>query len=137
MTSKEKNFELNDESMVELGLRYPKEEARDPSVWNKSSKEKNILKKLRRISSLNDSYFHNTPRKSIPVKAKLIIYLKNNNKFKNTVYSTTCWQHEIDDILSRYSQYDKNLKYNKSIVIKYVYNGKTYNPEERPFWSWK
>lgn len=95
---------------------------RDPDVWTKTPKEKKALKSLRKLYK-KKMYFHIAPPKHIPVYGTLIVQLKKNNKFPNTTYSMKCWQHEIGGILEYYGT-----------VAKYSYNGKTYKPEERPFW---
>lgn len=125
---------VHDEAlMIELGIHPPKAAPRDPSVWTKTPKEKRLLATMRRIHK-GEMHFNMAPVKSIPVRAKLIIQLKKNRRFPHTTYSTTCWQHQIDNILSRY--YEKNRKTGcmESVVSKYVYNGRTYKPDERPFW---
>lgn len=123
----------DDELMIALGIRPPHLIPRDPSVWTKTPREKKLLKSLRKIHK-GRIYFHSIPRKSIPVRAKLIVQLKKNKKFPYTTYSTECWQHEIGDILFRYYQTNKNTGFSESLVSKYIYNGKTYSPNERPFW---
>ena len=124
----------DDEQMIELGIRPPHIIPRDKDVWTKTSYEKKSLK-IERNKHKRTIHFHSIPQKSIPVKAKLIIYLKKNKKFPYTVYSTECMQHKIGDVLSNY--YSKNQKtgYNECLVSKYSYNGKTYLPSERPFWA--
>lgn len=119
----------NDELMISLGIRPPHLIQRNPSVWKKSEQEKKILKSRRRIHK-REMHFNSVPQKSIPVIAKLIIYLRKNNQFSRTTYSTKCWQHDVDDILSNYR--DSNS--GESLVLKYVYNNITYQPNERPFW---
>lgn len=99
-------------------------EGRDDSVWTKDPYQKHILK-IQRALCKNKLTPGSPPIKPIPVKAKLIIYLKKNNKYPNTTYSTECWMHDINRIL---------LRYDKNLILKYSYNGKTYKPEERPFW---
>lgn len=123
----------DDELMIELGIRPPHVSPRDSNVWTKTPYEKRILK-AERCKHREKIHFNISPRKSIPVRAKLIIYLKSNKKFSNTVYSTECWQHEIGDILSNYYAKNRKTGYNEYLVSKYTYNGKTYSPEERPFW---
>lgn len=126
----------DDELMVELGIRLPDLAPRDESVWTRTLYEKRILHS-ERCRHKERIHFHSKPRKSIPVKAKLIIQLKKNKKFPNTTYSTTCWQHEIGNILSMFTKKDHKTGYNECLVSKYVYNGKTYEPNERPFWPGK
>lgn len=121
------------ELMIELGIHPPYAVPRDPSVWTKTPYEKRVLRS-ERCKHKERIHFHTVPRKSIPVRAKLIIYLKKNKKFPNTTYSTKCWQHEIGDILFRYYQINKKTGVSESLVSKYIYNGKTYSPNERPFW---
>lgn len=123
----------DDALMVKLGLRSPMLEPRDKSVWSKTPNERRLLKTLRR-SSKEIIHFHTIPRKSIPVRARLIIQLKKNNKFSKTTYSTECWQHEIDNILLNYYQRNKKNGMNECLIDHYKYNGKTYDPNERPFW---
>lgn len=105
---------------------------RDPSVWTKTLHEKHILRTLSKLKG--DTHFHTTPKKIIPVKDKLIIYLTKNNKFSKTTYSRECWQHEIPELLSKYTNYVKD-KGNVSLVLKYFFNGITYGPKETPFWN--
>ena len=98
----------NDELMVKEGLRQPKLEPRDESVWTKTPNEKRILRSVRVKSGLRTSI---VPTKSIPVRDKLIIYLEKNNIYPKTTISTECWQHEISGIISNYMIIDrKNSK---------------------------
>lgn len=119
--------------MIELGIHLPDRTPRDKSVWTKTPYEKRILK-VERHKHKKRIYFHIPPHKSIPVRAKLIIYLKKNKKFAYTTYSTECWQHEIGEILSKYHSKNNKTGYDECLVVKYVYNGKTYSSNERPFW---
>lgn len=126
----------NDELMVKEGLRQPKLEPRDESVWSKTPNEKRILRSVRDKSKLHTSVI---PTKSIPVRSKLIIYLEKNNVYPKTTISTECWQHEISEIISNYMIVDKkNSKKDKTvyknIVLKYSWNGKTYRNNELPIW---
>lgn len=123
----------DDALMVELGIRPSMLAPRDKSIWSKTSNERRLLKTLRR-SSKERIYFHSIPERSIPVRAKLIIYLKKNNKFPKTTYSTECWQNEIRSILLNYYQRNKKTGTNECLVSKYAYNDKTYGPNEKPFW---
>lgn len=122
----------DDELMVSLGIRFPLFSHRDESVWSKTPNEKRLLRQVRDNSE--KIHFNIYPRKIIPVKSRLIIYLKKNKKFPNTTYSTKCWQHEVGDILLKYHSHNKNTGKDENLVSKYVYNGKTYCPEQRPFW---
>lgn len=119
------------ELMIALGIHPPYMNERDPNVWCKSNYERKILKSLRRSSpSLRCS---SIPKKSIPVRAKLIIRLVKNDIYPNTTYSTECWMHEIGDIIQNYFRTTKvGLK--ECLIDTYSYNGKTYRPHERPFW---
>lgn len=123
----------NDALMVELGIRPAMLSPRDKTVWTKTPNERRLLKSLRR-SSKGRIHFHSVPEKSIPVRTKLIIQLVKNDKFPKTTYSTECWQHEIKNILLQYYKRNKKTGVNECLVSKYTYNGKTYAPNERPFW---
>lgn len=134
--SKEKNSTVdvhNEALMVELGIHPPKVASKDPNVWNKTPKERKLLKALRK-SHKGTIHFNSIPDKVIPVQAKLIIQLKKNNKFPNTTYSYNCWMHQIDEILSHYSQYNTSKKCNETLVNWYAFNGQKYNSGDRPFW---
>lgn len=124
----------DDELMIKLGIRPPHAAPRDKSVWTRTQYEKKILKS-ERCKHKGDSHFHSVPQKSIPVRARLIIYLKKNKKFPHTTYSTECMQHEIGNILPNYYMENYKTKCNECLIAKYVYNGKTYAPDERPFWQ--
>jgi hypothetical protein len=122
----------NDDVMRENGLIRPRlQEPRDMSVWSRTLQERVTLRKFKRHGH---SHFHTSPAKFIPVYGKLIITLKKNNKFANTVYSVKCHQHSIPDIISRYCVKNKNGDY-INVVSKYYWNGKTYSPREVPFWQ--
>lgn len=122
----------DDLQMVELGIRPPLLAERDKSAWTKTARDKKLLKKLRRGNS--NCHFGTVPIKPIPVKGKLIIYLKKNNVFPKTTYSTECWQHEISNILMKYF-YTAKSGVSHYLVMKYEFNGKSYLPNERPFWK--
>lgn len=121
----------DDALMVNLGIRPPYRSLRDPNVWEKTPKEK---LQLRQARIKKRTHFGIAPRKSIPVRARLIIQLKKNKKFSKTTYSIVCWQHEIDRILAHFYWWNKQTKSAEDLVLKYVYNGRTYLPQERPFW---
>lgn len=112
----------DDELMVNLGIRLPKYEN---VVWDKTAKEKKEIKHRR--SKFEDPHFRSYKRVSTPVVADLIIYLKKNDKFPNTTYSDKCELSKVRNILNFY-------KSNKAEILKYCYNGKTYMPEEDPFY---
>lgn len=120
----------DDALMVKLGIFPPINTQKDLSVWTKSKQEKKILKSLRFKSKM---HFGCPPRKTIPVKDKLIIQLKKNKQFPYTTYSIICYMHQIDSILDFFCQKNNNAKVN--VVAKYTFNGKTYLPNERPFWN--
>lgn len=113
----------DDALMVKLGMQPPTLEPKDPSVWTKTPEERKALRVLRRKHK-GKMHFHTIPIKPIPVRAKLIIQLKNNKVFDKSTYSTECYMHQVGEILSKYSNF----------IIKYSYNGTTYKPYERPFW---
>ncbi len=119
----------NEALMIELGIHPHKATPRDPSVWTKSKQEKKILQTLRCVhkGKMHLSVF---PCKVIPVQAKLTIQLKKNKQFSNTTYSIVCYMHQIGGILNFFRD-----RQNKSVVAKYTFNGKTYMPNERPFWK--
>jgi len=123
----------DDALMVELGIRPPKAVPRDSSVWTKTLKEKKLLASMK-SQHKGRMHFSIAPTRIIPVRAKLIIQLKKNRIFPHTTYSTICWQHQISDILSRYYIVNKKTKCIEPIVSKYYYNGRTYKPNELPFW---
>lgn len=121
----------DDAQMVELGIRPPLLPMRDEAVWTKTSRDRKLLRKLK--CSQGHTHFGTIPIKPIPVKDKLIVYLKKNNVFPKTTYSTECWQHEIGDILMKYIHTSKSGN-SHNLVMKYEFNGKSYLPNERPFW---
>ena len=122
----------DDDLMVSLGIRPPHLQPRDPSLWQKSSAEKKLLKKLRRKNVRLSTGC--SPSKVIPVKAKLIIYLKKNKTFPKSTYSSLCWQHNIPRVLSRYALVNRKTGVATNLVSKYYYNGKTYKYGTFPFW---
>lgn len=126
----------DDDVMREMGLFRPFDlTPRDESVWTKTPQEKRMLKKVRRSCKNKDMHFHDVPKKVKKVRCKLIINLFKNKHFSKTTYSTECWQHEIPTILAKYHVTDRKTGYSKSIVRKYSWNGKTYNPTDLPFWG--
>ena len=123
----------DDAQMVELGIRPPSLAPRDPSVWTKTPYKKRI-KKTQRRKQKGRKYFHSSPTKHIPERTRLIVQLKRNKKFPKSTYSSECNMHEIGSILSKYYQWNKRDKCTECLIVKYSYNGKTYQPWERPFW---
>lgn len=124
----------DDALMVELGIHPRPATPRDPSVWSKSKQEKKILRTLR-CAHKGKMHLGAPSRKVIPVRAKLIVQLKKNKQFPYTTYSTICDMHQIGDILNFFHQWDRQNKTMVSVVAKYTFNGKTYAPNERPFWK--
>lgn len=126
----------DDDVMREMGLFRPFDQTpRDESVWSKTPQEKRMLKKVRHSCKDRDMHFHSIPRKPIRVRCKLIINLFKNKHFNKTTYSTECWQHEIQEILAKYHVLNRKTGYYESVVRKYSWNGKTYNPTDLPFWG--
>lgn len=124
----------NDDLMVSLGIRVPKCESRDKSVWTKTFNERRLLKTVK-YSSGTIGHFYSIPQTKIPVRDKLIIYLKNNKKYPKTTYSIECWQHEIAEIIGNYRVFNKHSNLNENVVLKYVWNGRTYSVGTLPFWK--
>ena len=125
----------NDALMISLGIRPPHLSPKDESVWTKSAYERRIVKTCKN-SSKEDCHFHSIPNKSIPVFAKITVQLHKNSKFPNSTYSKEIWQHEIPEYLSKFYVTNKN-NVTSCLFDKYTYNGKTYSPEERPYWPGK
>ena len=120
--------------MVELDIHSRPVTPRDPSVWTKSKQEKKVLRTLR-CTYKSKMHLGASPRKVIPVRAKLIVQLKKNKQFPHTTYSTICGMHQIGDVLNFFHQWDHQNKMMVNVVAKYTFNGKTYTPNERPFWK--
>lgn len=126
----------DDDVMREMGFFRPFNQAsRDESVWTKTPYERRILKKMRHSCKSGDMHFHSVPKKVMRVRCKLVINLFKNKRFSKTTYSTECWQHEIPEILAKYHVTDRKTGYSTSIVRKYSWNGKIYNPSDLPFWG--
>lgn len=125
----------DDELMVSLGIHLPNVTPRDPEVWTKTNKEKNLLRKLR--NKFKNVYMSGsiTRQKPIPFHGKLIVRIKPDKRFvsidkngnhnmKTTFsYDNVC-QSEIPTILSKFS----------GLIIYYTYFGKEYKYNELPFW---
>ena len=144
-TKEERVNVYNNEEMVALGIRKPKVSPRDPNVWTKTLEEKAKARVAKNSikAQFSSGWGHST--KSIPVRGKLVVYIKPSNKFcmidkntgkkiKKTVYSHNCGQSDIPNILSKYMEKDDKLNMSYSLVTKYSWNGKTYNSKEVPFW---
>lgn len=125
----------NDALMVALGIRHDILDPRDENVWVKTPNEKRILKNAKHSSREDDDHFSVIPNQFIPVWGKLVIYLKKNNKYPKTTYSTECWQNDIASILSKYQAYNKKTESSSSVILKYSWNGKTYKLGTLPFWK--
>lgn len=127
-------IDVHDDDVVRAyGIWRPYNQAmRDPSVWTKTPNERRLLKRLRK-SFKGRIHFHTIPKKHIRLYDKLIINLYKNKKFNKTTYSTKCWQHEIPEVLARYRVEDPKTGFSTSVVRKYIWNGKAYNPDDLPF----
>lgn len=129
----------NDDEMRANGLWRPFDATpRDPNVWTKTKKEKEAVK-IMRNKWKNRGHFPYIGTKPVYIKAKLIIYLsKEKNKYKGfdkSVISTECYLHNVGNVLSKYVVWNKKLKCSENLVLKYSFNGRTYTPNERPFWE--
>lgn len=123
----------DDNIMRDMGILRPVSQApRDESVWTKTAQERRLLKKLRHTCK-KDMHFKSAPHKIIRFRCKLIINLYKNKHFSKTTYSTECWQHEIPSILAKYQIVDRKTGWATSVVRKYSWNGKTYDPRNLPF----
>lgn len=119
----------NDAAMVKTGIRMPVYNGRDMSVWSKTKEEKKKLRRMRNNISLKRSF----PKKSsVPVLAKLIVYLRKNKTFDKTTYSQVCAMSRIPEILRFFVGKSGN-----NLVSKYIYNGKEYQPDQLPYWYGK
>lgn len=123
----------SDNEMMKYGVyRAGEYLGRDESVWKRTPHERRILKNITKPRKIYP--FNTKPHKIIPVRGKLIIMLNKNKKFSKPTYSIECWQHEIPDLLMKYYRTDKNKKV-ISLVNKYSFLGRTYSPNELPFWN--
>lgn len=128
--NKVKPVDTNDQvMMIKEGLHPNYADKRHPDVWTKTAKEKETLKQLKHYFGKGMSGNWSSPRKSIPVPGKLIVYMR-----KGGTKSFKCMQHNIPDILNSSSMIGdpRDLRSN---VLKYKWNGKTYNTNELPFWQ--
>ena len=119
---KEESVNVHDqELMIELGIHPPYREIYD---FSKTPKEKADLLTYKRKDG-RGFYTRGVYKKpySIPVYDKLIIYVKEDG-----TRSINCGQSDIPDILFR-------LKKDKKTVLKYQWNGRTYQSNEIPFWK--
>lgn len=129
----------NDDEMRANGLWRPfNATPRDPSVWTKTKKEKEAVKSMR-AQWKNRGHFPYLGKKRTNIRAKLVVYLsKDKNKYKGfdkSTISTECYLHNIDNVLSKYIVWNKRFRCPENLVLKYSFNGRTYSPNERPFWE--
>ena len=119
---KEESVNVHDqELMIELGIHSPYREIYD---FSKTPKEKAELLDCKHRDG-KGFYTRGVYKKpySIPVYDKLIIYTKESG-----TKSINCGQSDIPDILYR-------LKKDKKTILKYQWNGRTYQSNEIPFWK--
>ena len=119
---KEESVNVHDQAlMIELGIHPPYRQFYD---FSKTQQEKSKLKKCKNKDGRGfyTRGFHSKPY-SIPVYGKLIIYVKEDG-----TKSISCGQSDIPDILYR-------LKKDKKTILKYQWNGRTYQNNEIPFWK--
>lgn len=128
----------DDAFLVAEHLRQPSVKPRDPNVWTKTPKERKLWKKFRRVPAPN--YNWPEPVKTIDIPGTLVVYVKGGNfttgklnpktkkPIPKTTFSHKCIQSDIPYILGKY-------KTPKSEVLKYSWNGKTYSPDNLPFWE--
>lgn len=107
----------NDNLLIDLGIRLPNYIR---PVFNKTRKEKELLKKLR---TKHDKFYSvkNKNSKQIPCYGKLIVYTKRK---VHSTCSYKCYQYEISDVLK--------TMHPENDVIKYWWNGYTYFPSYTP-----
>lgn len=136
----------NHELMVFLGMQQPSYEGRDPSVWSKTPAERKQLAQLksRCTTILPNGWPADEPR--LHFYSNLIVRIRPSNKFKfrdkhGNEQKKTYFSHknvclsDIQNVLSKY--YVWKDKARQSLVISYVWNGKTYSPNELPNIRWK
>lgn len=121
----------NDDVMREMGFLRPFPVTPRES-WKKTPAERRALRKYRHMFK-GDGHFHNIPSKFTKVRSKLIINLYKNKKFSKTTYSIECWQDDIPQILSEFQMENRKTGVSTSLVRKYSWNGKTYDPRTLPF----
>ena len=102
--------------MVELGIRLPKWY---PVFFDYSDKK--LLRKERVKHKKDIMSRWAGPIKHIPFYGKLIVYTTSKNK---TTFSHKCGQSDIPRILGIHDKNDE--------VLKYTWNGKTYNKTTLP-----
>ena len=138
----------NLEEMIELGYRNPLV-PRDQSVWTKTASEKKALKRAKKIFKgyqfISEWGYKKHP---IPYCDKLIIELVKCPKFlkrkgyspNHLTFTYECGQSDISEILAKFAIDEYNEKREiigtKSLVRRYKWNGRYYEPTELPFWYW-
>ena len=123
----------DDAVMREMGFTRFERIPRDESVWTKTPRERQLLKKLRHTLKGLDLHFHSVPSKRGTVRAKLIVQLKSNDVFSKSTYSQECLNTHISDVLEKFKVIDPVTGWSESVVTKYSYNGRTYAPNELPY----
>ena len=136
----------NHELMVFLGMHNPYYGGRDPKVWSKTTAERKLLKQLkaRCTTILPNGWPHTEPRSKF--SGNLIVRIRPSNKFKfkdkhGNEQKKTYFSHQnvcetdIPNILAKY--YVWKDKARQTLVISYIWNGKTYSYNELPNIRWK
>lgn len=137
---KNKKKSVKKEENRHVNIRDPKVRKEIGLIWEeprfvmpirtKTKHEREVLRNAKNSIRKEDMHFHTAPYKYSTVKAKLIIYLKPNKDFEKTTYSKECSLSQIAEILSNY----RRKKNNESLIAKYSYDGKTYQPNTYPYW---
>lgn len=126
----------DDDVMRAMGFLRPfNQSPRDKSVWTKTTREREALKKAKsayKRHSHFDGHCGTAPRKTGLLRAKLIIQLKKNKEYPKTTYSYICLNTAIDDILDKFKVLNAS-GFRETLVSKYKFNGKEYRPDERPW----
>lgn len=107
----------NDAECIALGLRLPKRQPRDPSIWTKSNRDRQLIKKYKKSSSLADIGWA-APKRESKLVDKLIVNVKDNPK--TTYCYKNCLDTNVSYILDRY---EKSL-------VKAFYGGKQIYPKQ-------
>lgn len=127
---KEERIDVHDDNAVRAaGIFRPFDVTpRDPSVWTKTKKERQALKRMKHIKLVNGHFWNNPPKHPV-VTAKLIIQLKKNNKFDKTTYSFMCTDTSVPNYLRKFITISKKGNV-VNLISWYKYNGRQYGPEE-------
>lgn len=125
----------DDKVMCEMGFPRYAITPRDESVWIKTEKERETLKKLKHTCKNWDSRCYSIPLRRATVNSKLIITLKRNKVFPKSVYSQMCLNTSISDALEKFLVIDPVTGWKESVVAKYYYNGREYYPNELPYYK--